>query len=401
MLYNYQHICELIKQYLDDHADEYFYPTDISKALQLTDYVVKRALKIINSNQIMSYTAETLVYVTSGGKEKQVPESYVSKFVEKGWTLGRCEESKRAISIAEGGDPDRVPLVWINNGVDSKQVEIVLIDQWLDNGWKRGKLRKPTTLGKIAIHKDGVDRYISEQDLARYEELGWTRGGKSKAELRDYSHVWNKELTKDTDARLQAMSARISEINKNMPQHTRDKISKSVILLWKDDKYRAQQLSHRQGKPAWNKGLVGVYHWTEEQREKHNATKRKNKTFNTSKSEEAYYNYLVDTYGKDDIIRQYRDKERYPFHCDFYIISLDKFIELNSHWTHGTEPYDETNPKHIELKNFLIEKSKTSDFYSVALRVWTETDVKKRKIALENNLNYEVIYGQFNYKGRS
>ena len=30
--------------------------------------------------------------------------------------------------------------------------------------------------------------------------------------------------------------------------------------------------------------------------------------------------------------------DRYPFACDFYISSLDLFIECNYHWTHGGKP---------------------------------------------------------------
>lgn len=57
-------------------------------------------------------------------------------------------------------------------------------------------------------------------------------------------------------------------------------------------------------------------------------TKRKRGTFNASKPEDIYYSHLVEKYGADDVIRQYKD-ERYPFACDFYIKSKDTFIELN------------------------------------------------------------------------
>ena len=42
-----------------------------------------------------------------------------------------------------------------------------------------------------------------------------------------------------------------------------------------------------------------------------------------------------------DVITQYKD-DRYPFACDFYIPSLDLFIECNYHWTHGGKPYEGT-----------------------------------------------------------
>ena len=77
-------------------------------------------------------------------------------------------------------------------------------------------------------------------------------------------------------------------------------------------------------------------------------TKKKNGTFNSSKPEEDYYNLLKEKYGEEDVVRQYRD-ERYPFACDFYIKSLDLFIECNYSWTHGGHPFDENNEEDLKL----------------------------------------------------
>lgn len=73
-----------------------------------------------------------------------------------------------------------------------------------------------------------------------------------------------------------------------------------------------------------------------------NKTKKANKTFNASKREVELYNKLIAIYGEYDVMAQYRDI-RYPFNCDFYIKSLDLFIELNAHWTHGEHPFDSAN----------------------------------------------------------
>lgn len=54
-------------------------------------------------------------------------------------------------------------------------------------------------------------------------------------------------------------------------------------------------------------------------------TKRKNNTFNISKPEEICYQLLNEKYK--NIKRQYKSK-LYPFNCDFYIKSLDLYIEL-------------------------------------------------------------------------
>lgn len=124
-------------------------------------------------------------------------------------------------------------------------------------------------------------------------------------------------------------------------------------------------------------------------------TKKKNHTFNSSKPEEEYYKYLMNKFGKDEILIQYRDK-RYPYNCDFYIKSLDLFIELNLHWTHGGHPFDENNKEDLEKLKSWKEKAKKSIFYQNAINTWTVSDINKKKIAKENNLNYVSIYDKNN-----
>lgn len=113
-------------------------------------------------------------------------------------------------------------------------------------------------------------------------------------------------------------------------------------------------------------------------------------TFNTSKPEEEYYQRLCEQYGIDNVKRQYKD-DRYPFNCDFYIISEDLFIELNLFPTHYSEPFDPTNIQHLQLleqcknnpKNWVEEK---------LVEIWAGTDVEKYEYAKKNNLNYIRIY---------
>ena len=125
-------------------------------------------------------------------------------------------------------------------------------------------------------------------------------------------------------------------------------------------------------------------------------TKRKNGTFNTSKPEKTLYLLLCDTFGKENVKTQYKDKIRYPFYCDFYIKSEDLFIELNAHWSHGEHFYDD---KSVE-DNKLVQKWKCkakkqgSRYYYEAIDVWTKRDILKRDTALKNNLNYIVFWKQ-------
>lgn len=125
-------------------------------------------------------------------------------------------------------------------------------------------------------------------------------------------------------------------------------------------------------------------------------TKRRNGTFNTSKPEETLYGLLCDVFGKDDVETQYVDAERYPFHCDFHVKSLDLFIELNAHWSHGGHWFDETDPGDVELLEKWLARTKErgSSYYQQAVIVWTQRDLLKRQFAIDNHLNYVVFWKQ-------
>lgn len=124
---------------------------------------------------------------------------------------------------------------------------------------------------------------------------------------------------------------------------------------------------------------------------KTNESKRLNKTFNSSSAEDDYYQILIETYGQENVVRQYSD-ERYPFACDFYIKSEDLFIELNLSWTHGFHKFDANNEQDLRKLSIWQEKAKTSDYYKNAIQTWTERDIKKFEFAEKNNLNYKTIY---------
>ena len=116
--------------------------------------------------------------------------------------------------------------------------------------------------------------------------------------------------------------------------------------------------------------------------DKINETKRKNHTFNTSKIETESYKLLKEKY--QDVLYQYKS-DKYPFVCDFYIPSLDLYIECNYHWTHGGKPYEGTEE---DINKIKLWESRNTKFYNNAINCWTVRDVKKRNIAKENNLNY-------------
>lgn len=120
-------------------------------------------------------------------------------------------------------------------------------------------------------------------------------------------------------------------------------------------------------------------------------TKRKNRTFNTSKPEDEAYEELVKIFGT--VKRQYKS-EVYPFLCDFYIPSEDLYIELNLHWTHGFHWFDENSKEDQETLEKWKEKAKNSKYYQYAIDTWTVRDVEKRQIVEENKINYLVFWSK-------
>ena len=118
-------------------------------------------------------------------------------------------------------------------------------------------------------------------------------------------------------------------------------------------------------------------------------TKRKNGTINDSQPERDAYQLLVEKFGEDDVIAQYRS-ERYPYKCDFYIKSLDVFIELNAYWMHGGHWFDADNADDLEKLQAWLSNDKPS--YDRAVYVWTDNDLVKRDTAKKNNLNYIVFW---------
>ena len=107
-----------------------------------------------------------------------------------------------------------------------------------------------------------------------------------------------------------------------------------------------------------------LYAKREEMQAHRDATHRKNKTFKTSKKEDEAYKVLCKKFGEDDVIRQFKS-DVYPFNCDFYIKSLDLYIECNFSWTHGGHWFDSSSKEDLEkLEKW---KSKKTKYYDNAI----------------------------------
>lgn len=120
-------------------------------------------------------------------------------------------------------------------------------------------------------------------------------------------------------------------------------------------------------------------------------TKKANGTLNSSKPEKIVKQMLYDKFGENDVRMHYMS-DRYPFACDFYIVSLDLYIELNIYVTHGEHWFDENNSDDLERLKVLKERASYRNMYEKMIYVWTGTDLKKRDTAIMNDLNYLVFW---------
>lgn len=112
--------------------------------------------------------------------------------------------------------------------------------------------------------------------------------------------------------------------------------------------------------------------------------------YSISDQENEVYEMLVERFGKEDVLRQYKS-EAYPFHCDFYVKSRDLYIEFNGLWTHGGHWFSGSDADQLKYGQWL-EKAEDSTYYRNAIDTWVRRDKLKRRTAAENKLNYVVFW---------
>lgn len=126
--------------------------------------------------------------------------------------------------------------------------------------------------------------------------------------------------------------------------------------------------------------------------QKRNNTLAEHHTWNTSKYEDLVYQELIRWFQKDDVKCQYRC-ERYPFNCDFYIKTIDVFIEVQCSQFHHFHPFNfDSIIDKQELRKLRMKATDKHPQYKNIIETWTVSDVKKRKIAKKNNLHYIEIW---------
>lgn len=287
---------------------------------------------------------------------------------------------------------------WFNNGENI--IKLHPGDE-IPDGYVHGRLK-----GNRIPWNKGLTKDIDERVALNGQHTKETRTA-NKSYI-----AWNKGLTKETDSRVVGHPG---ESNGMYGKH-HQAWNKG---LTKDSNLTVKQISNTlRGRTPWNKGLtvetdsrVKAHPQTDETKNKirkaHQSVEVKLRRFNTMKSnntlglnsnteaEKECFKELQKRFPNCEIISQYFDKERYPYHCDFYIPEQDLFVEVHANWTHGGMPFDKNNKECQKQLADWQEKSKTSKYYQNAIYTWTILDVKKLEIAKQNNLNFEVIYYKY------
>lgn len=134
-------------------------------------------------------------------------------------------------------------------------------------------------------------------------------------------------------------------------------------------------------------------------------TMKKNNTFIGKGSIQNNHCSLDEQQIYEKLLTKFHNIQFEPFidgygKADFYIPELDLYIEYQGNWTHNPSktkvmaPYDKNNKQHQKILQELKNKTNNNpkSYYANVIKVWTISDVKKRKFVKENKLNWMEFF---------
>lgn len=267
---------------------------------------------------------------------------------------------------------------------------------------------------KVARYKYKYNMdFFTEQTINNYKDI-WQKNAKSAYSLQKRQTMLRLWSTSEyREAQSQAIkigqNKPESKINMSAAQTLRYSTEEAHLVM-KAAMNRPEvikKISDSNKFTAAQKRLSG-YYMTEEwkstsKRQKilEVETKRKNKSFNTSKIAEYCKQLLRDAGFIVEEEKPYPNEQH--LHCDAYIRDLDLWIEFHFCHYHGPkrchEPFNPLDNKHIDtlatLKTRFIEKPKNSkgtNQYGIMIYTWTDLDVRKKQCAIDNKLNWLAFY---------
>lgn len=265
-------------------------------------------------------------------------------------------------------------------------------------GWVLGRLNSSWNKGKkssvkYCYYTDGINEVrIKESDPI---PEGYTRGFSDirKQHIGETSvgrTAWNKGLTKETDSRVlyytnnMIESLKHSEAKKNAYNPFRDKEWQAKM----NEQYHKGCRRSDETRKRISAAKTGRRLSPEKARLKHIKyvnTMRQRGYYSPgymTRPERQVFDILTSMYSQEDIQYQYLEDSRYPFNCDFYIKSIDVFVEVNAYYTHGKHPFRwQYNDENV-----------ASDVNAAHYDAWVLRDTKKLQVAQDNELNYLMLY---------
>lgn len=275
------------------------------------------------------------------------------------------------------GSAEKVKEYWINNyGVDNPA----------KTDFVKRKMRE-TNLRKYGFNCSSKSEIVKEKTkqtcLKRYgvEYAGQIEEAKEKSKktcLEKYGseyYIGSKDCLEKT--------IEFSKQNYNVDWFTK---SEKIKNKAKETMLRRYGVEYSMQIPK-NKEYMSYLMSSYEIQERRYNTMKRNHTFNSSSTEEELFLYIKSRFPK--VVRQYKDKNRYPYFCDFYIPELDYFIELQGYYTHGKHPFNPNSNEDLQLIEY-YKKKYGEDCQPIT--IWSIKDVEKRDCAKRNHLNFKEVW---------
>ena len=247
----------------------------------------------------------------------------------------------------------------------------------------------------ISLERYGKEYYMQTDEYARRAKQTWTQNhggiGFASPEMRSmYKQLMLAKYGVENAAQSNEVQEKIKQTSLERYGAERPTQSKEVQEKVKQtnlEKYNETSWTKTEEGRAFLRNFVN----SNEFKNKQYKTKKKNKSFNTSKPEKELKARLQELFP--DLKTQYKS-DAYPFACDFYIPSLDLYIEFNGTWTHGGHFFDKNDKGDADRLTKWEEKAKTSKFFTNAITTWTVRDILKLETAIKNNLNYIAWFNE-------
>ena len=275
------------------------------------------------------------------------------------------------------GSAEKVKEYWINHyGVDNPA----------KTDFVKKKMRE-TNLRKYGFNCSSKSEIVKEKTkqtcLKRYgvEYTGQIEEAKEKSKktcLEKYGseyYIGSKDCLEKT--------IEFSKQNYNVDWFTK---SKEIKNKAKETMLRRYGVEYSMQIPK-NKEYMSYLMSSYEMQERRYNTMKRNHTFNSSSTEEELFLYIKSMFPT--VVRQYKDKNRYPYFCDFYIPELDYFIELQGYYTHGKHPFNPNSNEDLQLIEY-YKKKYGEDCQPIT--IWSIKDVEKRDCAKRNHLNFKEVW---------